>query len=184
MALKRTVIVVVVFKALAAARALPLQPCPTDKGRQPDFNHWRKHCRLFSPAGCGSVPTRLAAQANTATPATALRFCPRPPQMSLATAKGLRTVGVTTVYGNAPLSETDAGMREPIGEIGRHAGYGGPAIPVFLGCAAAGRQCLDSGGRRAAHSAEAGAHAQARAQAETQSLALRAGSLDCVAVGH
>ena len=52
--------------------------------------------------------------------------------MSLATAKGLRTVGVTTVYGNAPLSETDAGMREPIGEIGRHAGHGGPAIPSSL----------------------------------------------------
>ncbi len=89
--------------------------------------------------------------------------------LSLATAKGFTIVGASTVFGNAPLSVTDAVMRELMGEIERHTGPAIAAIPVHRGCGAAAGRCLDLGGSLDAQAALA--------------TALRAGSLEVVALG-
>lgn len=86
--------------------------------------------------------------------------------LSLVAAKHLNIVGISTVYGNAPVSETDAVMRALVAEIRLQSG---PALPVFLGCGAATGRCLESGGSQAAQVALV--------------EALHAGALDYVALG-
>lgn len=86
--------------------------------------------------------------------------------LSLVAAKNLQIFGISTVFGNAPVSETDAVMRALVGEIARQ---GGPALRVFLGCGAAAGRCLESGGSRAAQAALV--------------QALQGGALDYVALG-
>lgn len=86
--------------------------------------------------------------------------------LSLVAAKHLNIVGISTVFGNAPVSETDAVMRALVAEIRLQ---GGPALPVFLGCGAPTGRCLESGGSSAAQVALV--------------EALHAGSLDYVALG-
>lgn len=163
-AVKRTVIVVGVIALLVAASlALPLQRWRTGETPLPSLQYLPQigpavqasRVWVDADAACGTGKQR--------DPDDCIAL------LSLATAKGFRIVGVSTVFGNAPLLETDAVMRELIGEIGRHAGHASPAIPVFLGCGAAARRCLDLGGSQAAQAALA--------------LALRAGSLDYVALG-
>lgn len=86
--------------------------------------------------------------------------------LSLVRTKSLRIVGISTVFGNAPVSETDSVMHSLVEQI---AVQGGPALPVFLGCGVAVERCLQSGEGSAAQVA--------------LTHALRAGALDYVALG-
>ena len=87
-------------------------------------------------------------------------------QLSIASATNIHIVGISSVFGNAPVSETDRVMRALVQELGSSAVR---PLPVFTGCAAAGQKCLDDGGSLAAQRA--------------LRLALQAGALDCVALG-
>lgn len=86
--------------------------------------------------------------------------------LSLVRATHIEIVGISTTFGNAPLSVTDRVMRELVHELGRPAGHD---LPVFRGCAAAAPKCLDDDG-------------SVEAQAALR-LALHAGALDYVALG-
>lgn len=86
--------------------------------------------------------------------------------LSLATATRLQIVGVSTVFGNAPLDITDRVTRDLMNEFDRPAGR---AWAVFKGCEQPVENCVDRGGD---------------AQAEAALLqALRAGELTYVAMG-
>ena len=86
--------------------------------------------------------------------------------LSLAGTPGIDIAGISTVFGNAPISETDAVMRALTGELGPRAGR---SLPVFKGCAAAAQKCLEADGSIDAQTA--------------LQQALRAGALDYVALG-
>ena len=86
--------------------------------------------------------------------------------LSLSFAKDLTVVGISTVFGNAPLAETDAVMRALVHEIGPR---GGQLWPVFTGCGAVAQGCLNHGGSRAAQ--------------EGLAAALQAGAMDVLALG-
>ena len=90
--------------------------------------------------------------------------------LSLASATGIDIVGISTVFGNAPVSETDRVMRALVGQLSPRADRIKPAVlPVFKGCGAATQKCLEDGG---------GLEAQAALR-----HALQAGTLDYVALG-
>ena len=86
--------------------------------------------------------------------------------LSLASAPGIDIVGISTVFGNAPVSETDAVMRALVGELVPRADR---SLPVFKGCGAAAQKCLEDGGSVDAQTA--------------LRQALQAGALDYVAMG-
>lgn len=86
--------------------------------------------------------------------------------LSMGNAPGADIVGISTVFGNAPVSETDAVMRALVGEMGSQ---GHRVLPVFKGCGGAGSECLNHGG-------------SLEAQAALR-RALNAGPLDYLALG-
>lgn len=58
--------------------------------------------------------------------------------LSLATASGIEIVGISTVFGNAAIAETDPVMRALVHALGSRADRPLPALlPVFKGCGAA-----------------------------------------------
>lgn len=90
--------------------------------------------------------------------------------LSLATAGDIDIVGISTVFGNAPVSETDAVMRALVQQLHADTRRSTAAtLSVFKGCGAAAPRCLDDGGSLAA-------------QAALQ-RALQSGPLDLVALG-
>lgn len=89
--------------------------------------------------------------------------------LSLATDSGIGIAGVSTVLGNAPVSETDAVMRSLVQELGNDTlGTAAAPLPVFKGCGAPAPRCLDDGGSLAAQ--------------EALRRALHEGALDIVAL--
>jgi len=86
--------------------------------------------------------------------------------LSLALAKNITLVGISTVFGNAPVTETDAVMRALVQEIGLR---GARPLPVFRGCAAIAPDCQNHGGSLEAQDALI--------------AALQVGALDVVALG-
>ena len=86
--------------------------------------------------------------------------------LSIASATSINIVGISTVFGNAPVSETDRVTRALVRELGPSADR---PLPVFTGCGAAAQNCLDGGGSLAAQRA--------------LRQALQAGALDYVALG-
>ena len=119
-AVKRIVIVVGIYAVLAAASlALPLPVWRTGETPQPSLQYLpqtlpaARSNRVWvdADAACGKGEKR--------DPDDCIAL------LSLATATGVTIVGISTVFGNAPLSETDAVvrelMRELMGEIDRHA---------------------------------------------------------------
>jgi purine nucleosidase len=90
--------------------------------------------------------------------------------LSLATASEIDIVGISTVFGNAPVAETDRVMRALVQRL--HAdtrrSISAP-LPVFKGCGKAAPRCLDDGGSLAAQAA--------------LRRALQGGPLDLVALG-
>lgn len=90
--------------------------------------------------------------------------------LSLARARHLDIAGISTVFGNAPVDESDAVMRALVQQIGGDAGRPvSAALPVFKGCGAAMPRCLDDGGRLDAQAA--------------LRQALQSGTLEVVALG-
>ncbi len=90
--------------------------------------------------------------------------------LSLATAADIDIVGISTVFGNASVSETDQVMRTLVHKL--HADTRPPSaapLPVFKGCGAAAPRCLDDGGSLAGQIA--------------LRQALHIGRLDLVALG-
>lgn len=67
--------------------------------------------------------------------------------LSLAGASQVDIAGISTVFGNAPVSESDQVMRSLVQELGADdARRGSAALPVFKGCGAAAPKCLEDGG--------------------------------------
>jgi inosine-uridine nucleoside N-ribohydrolase len=90
--------------------------------------------------------------------------------LSLASAGDVRIVGISTVFGNAPVSETEGVMRALVQELDADTRRNSAApLPVFKGCGAAAPLCLDDGGSLAAQAA--------------LRQALQSGTLDVVALG-
>ena len=90
--------------------------------------------------------------------------------LSLATASEIDIVGISTVFGNAPVAETDQVMRALVQKLNADTRRSGAAtLSVFKGCGAAAPRCLDDGG-------------SPDAQAALQ-RALRRGTVDVVALG-
>lgn len=90
--------------------------------------------------------------------------------LSLASATHIDIAGISTVFGNAPVSESDQVMRALVQELGTYAGHPVTApLPVFKGCGAAAQRCLEDGG-------------SLDAQAAIRQ-ALQRGTLDVVALG-
>lgn len=86
--------------------------------------------------------------------------------LSLSLDKNITLVGISTVFGNGPLAETDAVMRALVQEIGLR---GTRPLPVFRGCAAIAPDCQSHGGSLEAQ--------------DGLIAALQAGALDVVALG-
>lgn len=90
--------------------------------------------------------------------------------LALASAKHIDIAGISTVFGNAPVSESDQVMRALVHEMGTYAGRPvSAALPVFMGCGAPALKCLEDGGSL---DAQAGLR-----------QALQHGTLDVVALG-
>ena len=67
--------------------------------------------------------------------------------LSLASARHIDIAGISTVFGNAPLSETDSVMRALVQALDTYAGHPvALALPVFRSCGAAAEKCLQDGG--------------------------------------
>ena len=67
--------------------------------------------------------------------------------LSLANASHVEIAGISTVFGNAPVDETDQVMRALAQEIVTQAGQPvSSALSVFKGCGAGGQRCLEHGG--------------------------------------
>ena len=67
--------------------------------------------------------------------------------LSLANANHVQIAGISTVFGNAPINETDQVMRALVQEIAVHADRHVSAnLAVFKGCGAAAQGCLEDGG--------------------------------------
>lgn len=90
--------------------------------------------------------------------------------LSLASASDIDIAGISTVFGNASVSETDRVMRALVQELDADTRRSTTAtLPVFKGCGAAAPRCLDDGGSLAAQAA--------------LRRALQSGTLDVVALG-
>ncbi len=182
---KWAVIVIGVIALLAlASLAVPVQQWRTGEVPQPDL--------LYEPASHHPVqPVRVWIDADAAC-GTGKRRDPDDclALLSLASARHVDIAGISTVFGNAPVSETDAVMRSLVNEMAHEMGHkmghrqvhepahepGGDAghpvsaaWPVFKGCGAAAQKCLEAGGSL---------HAQTALR-----QALQRGPLDVVALG-
>ncbi len=90
--------------------------------------------------------------------------------LSLASARHIDIAGISTVFGNAPVSEADQVMCMLVQELSTYAGRPvSVALPVFKGCGAPAQQCLEDGGSLDAQAALL--------------QALQRGTLDVVALG-
>lgn len=90
--------------------------------------------------------------------------------LSLALAQDFTLVGISTVFGNAPVVETDAVTHALVQALVQQTRLRGePRLPIFRGCAAAAPRCLDRGGSAAAQDALV--------------AALQAGALEVLALG-
>ncbi len=123
------------------ALAVPVQLWRTGEVPQPDLQ--------YSPSARDTVKTvRVWIDADAAC-GTGKRRDPDDclALLSLANAPHIDIVGISTVFGNAPVSEADQVMRTLVQELGTYAGHPGPAtLPVFKGCGAAAQNCLYDGG--------------------------------------
>ncbi len=86
--------------------------------------------------------------------------------LSTVSAPRIEIVGISTTYGNAPVSVTDGVMRELVHQLSPNTDH---VLPVFRGCGAAAQRCLDDNG-------SIGAQAALR-------QALQAGAMDYLALG-
>jgi len=90
--------------------------------------------------------------------------------LSMAGAAHIHIAGISTVFGNAPVSEADQVMRALVQELGADAGrHVSAKWPVFKGCGAAAPKCLEDGGSLDAQNA--------------LRQALQSGAMDVVALG-
>lgn len=90
--------------------------------------------------------------------------------LSLALAQDFTLVGISTVFGNAPVVETDAVTHALVQALEQQTRLlGARRPPVFTGCAAVAPNCLNRGGSLAAQDALV--------------AALQAGALEVVALG-
>ena len=154
------VIVVVVMAALV----VPVQTWRTGELPQPDLKY-------SVPARDTAQPVRVWIDADAAC-GTGKRRDPDDclALLSLASTTNIDIVGISTVFGNAPVAETDQVMRTLVQQLGTYAGRPGSAtLPVFKGCGGAAQKCLEDGGSRAAQAAIL--------------QALQHGTLDFVALG-
>lgn len=88
----------------------------------------------------------------------------------MATAGHIDIVGISTIFGNAAVSDTDAVMRALVQKLDADSRHSTSAtLPVYKGCGAAAPRCLDDGGSSAAQAA--------------LRQALQSGTLDVVALG-
>lgn len=159
---------IIVFGAVAllvvAALAVPVQLWRTGEVPQPELQHsppervTAKTMRVWidADAACGTGKRR--------DPDDCLAL------LALASAKHIDIAGISTVFGNAPVSEADQVMRALVQELGTYAGRPvSVALPVFRGCGAPAHKCLEDGG-------------SLDAQAAVRQ-ALQRGALDVVALG-
>ena len=140
--MERALIVIGVITLLAvAALALPVQLWRTGETTQPELR--------YEPAVRDTVkPVRVWIDADAAC-GTGQRRDPDDclAVLALARARHVEIAGISTVFGNAPVAQTDAVMRALVQQLGADAGRSGVAsVPVFKGCGAAGQHCLDDGG--------------------------------------
>ncbi len=149
---------------VVAALAVPLQLWRTGEVPQPELQRSTplhdtaksKRVWIDADAACGTGKRR--------DPDDCLAL------LALARAKHIDIAGISTVFGNAPVSETDQVMRRLVQELGTEAGRPeSAALPVFKGCGAPALKCLDGGG---SVDAQAGLR-----------QALQRGTLDVVALG-
>ncbi|MBC7941426.1 MAG: nucleoside hydrolase [Chitinophagaceae bacterium] len=70
--------------------------------------------------------------------------------LSLADAAHIDIAGISTVFGNAPISEAHQVTRTLVQVLASEAGRSGPgltaALPVYKGCGAAASKCLEESG--------------------------------------
>lgn len=124
--------------------------------------------RYEPPSGHEQRPTRIWIDADAAC-GTGERRDPDDclALFSLARARDVEIVGISTTFGNAPVSVTDRVTRELVRQL--HSDAGGTPLHVYEGCGAAAARCLAEGGSVDAHVALASA--------------LHAGVVDYVALG-
>lgn len=163
--MKRTLILIgVVALFLLAALAMPVQLWRTGEVPLPELQY-------LPPADNGVKSTRIWIDADAAC-GTGTRRDPDDclAVLSLASATQIDIAGISTVFGNAPVSETDQVMRALVQELGASTGRTAVnGLPVSRGCGAAMPDCLDEGG-------------SLDAQAAIR-LALQSGTLEFVALG-
>ena len=163
--MKWTLILIGVIALLViAALAMPVPVWRTGEVPQPELQY------LPPPRDTGK-PTRVWIDADAACgtgkhrdPDDCLAL------LSLASATHIDIAGISTVFCNAPVSESDHVMRALVQELGSYAGRPlAAALPVFKGCGAAAQKCLENGGSLDAQAA--------------LRQALQRGTLDIVALG-
>ena len=147
-----------------AVLVVPVQSWRTGEVPQPELQHLPraqasvKSARVWidADAACGTCKRRE--------PDDCLAL------LSLASARHVDIAGISTVFGNAPVSEADRVTRALVQQIGTYAGRPvSVSLPVFKGCGAAAPKCLEAGGSL---DAQAGLR-----------QALQRGRLDVVALG-
>ena len=163
--MKWTLIVIGVITLLVmAALAVPLPLWRSGEVPQPDL--------LYLPSARDTVrPARVWIDADAAC-GTGKRRDPDDclALLSLASATHIDIAGISTVFGNLPVSQADQVMRALVQELGSYGGRPVSAsLPVFKGCGAAAPKCLENGGSLDAQAA--------------LRQALQRGPLDVVALG-
>ena len=149
---------------VVAALAVPVQLWRTGEVPQPELQH-------SPPERVTAKTTRVWIDADAAC-GTGKRRDPDDclAVLALAGAQHIEIAGISTVFGNASVSESDQVMRALVEELGIYAGRPvSAALPVFKGCGAPGQKCLEDGGSLDAQAA--------------LRRALQRGTLDVVALG-
>lgn len=158
------IVIGVIALLVIAALATPMNLWRTGEEPQPDLQH-------LPPSLASVTSTRVWIDADAAC-GTGKRRDPDDCLALLLLAREARIdiAGISTIFGNAPVSESDQVMRALVREMGSYAGRPVSAtLPVFKGCGAAAPKCLDDGGSLDAQTA--------------LRQALQRGSLDVVALG-
>lgn len=147
-----------------AALSAPVQAWRTGEVRQPDFQYLPPPADTVAPARVWIDADAACGTGKHRDPDDCLAL------LSLANAAHIDIAGISTVFGNAPVAESDLVTRSLVKEIGTYAGRPvSTTLPVFKGCGAVAPKCLDGGGSL---DAQAGLR-----------LALQHGTLDVVALG-
>ena len=132
---------------LVATLAVPVQLWRTGETPQPAMQYLPPRAASVHPARVWVDADAVCGTGARRDPDDCLAL------LSLVGVRHIHVAGISTVFGNAPISDTDKVMRELVQALGSgSARPAAAAVPVFRGCGAAAQKCLEDGGSLSAQS--------------------------------